>query len=115
MPIARVDRVKEQTTTTGTGTITLNGTAPTGFRIFSGNIADGYTVRYLIANSDQSEWEVGEGIFTASGTTLTRVTVFASSNSGSLVNFSAGTKEVSAVFTARDMRGLDFLVNQVFN
>jgi len=101
--LERKDRIKEETTTTGTGTVSLSGTAPTGFRTFVSAVTSGATVRYLIETTDQSEWEVGEGVFT-DGTpdTLTRVTVYASSNAGSLVDFSAGTKNVALVFTAND-------------
>ena len=84
------DRVKETTTTTGTGTITLAG-AVDGFQAFSA-IGDGNTTYYAIAGG--TEFEVGIGTYTSSGTTLSRDTVISSSNSGSLVNFSAGSKDV---------------------
>lgn len=92
------DRVKETTTTTGTGTVTLLGAA-TGYQSFSviGNANDTY---YCIAGQSSSEWEVGIGTYTSSGTTLSRTTVLESSNSGSLVNFSAGTKDVFVVYPA---------------
>jgi hypothetical protein len=90
MPIYK-DRVQETTTTTGTGTVTLGG-AVSGFRTFTSALADGDLVNYVIALG--AEWEVGEGTFTASGTTLSRTTVLASSNSNALVSFSAGTKNV---------------------
>jgi hypothetical protein len=103
MALERKDRIKDQTTTTGTGTVNLDASAPTGFRTFAAAVTSGATVRYLIESSDQSEWEIGEGVFT-DGTpdTLTRATVYSSSNSGSLVNFSAGTKTVSLIFCAAD-------------
>lgn len=88
------DRVKDTTTTTGTGDITLSGTAPTGYVTF--NTAFGTAGRkfyYCISSSGGSEWEVGKGYLSAS-TTLVRSQVTASSNSGSAVNFSAGTKDV---------------------
>jgi hypothetical protein len=84
------DRVRETTTTTGTGTVTLGG-AVSGFQTFSA-IGDGNTTYYTIAGG--TEWEVGVGTYTSSGTTLSRDTVLASSNSGSLVDFSAGPKDV---------------------
>ena len=90
MALVVKDRVKESTTTTGTGTITLGG-AYSGFQSFS-VIGDGNTTYYAIVGD--TEWEVGVGTYTASGTTLSRDTVFESSNSGSLVNFSVGTKNV---------------------
>lgn len=99
MPNLTADRVKETTTTTGTGTITLAG-AVAQFRSFASAFADGSVVQYAIVGQTGTEWEVGNGTFTASGTTLARTTVLASSNSGSAVNFSAGTKDVFATVTA---------------
>jgi hypothetical protein len=96
MPLVVADRVKETTTTTGTGTVTLLGAA-TGFQSFSA-IGDSNTTYYTIAGQTGSEWEVGIGTYTSSGTTLSRDTVLASSNSGSLVNFSAGTKDVFVTY-----------------
>lgn len=90
------DRVKETSTTTGTGTFTLAGAA-TGFASFSA-IGDGNTTYYTITAG--SQWEVGIGIYTASGTTLSRDTVLASSNNGNLVDFSAGSKDVFVVYPA---------------
>lgn len=90
------DRVKETTTTTGTGTITLAG-AVTGFQAFS-VIGDGNTTFYTIAEG--SEFEVGIGTFTASGTTLSRDTILESSNAGNAVNFSAGSKDVFVTYPA---------------
>ena len=92
MALVLKDRVQETTTTTGTGTLTLGG-AVTGYQSFSA-IGNANTTYYTIYASGGSEWEVGIGTYTASGTTLSRTTVLASSNSGSLVNFSAGTKNV---------------------
>jgi hypothetical protein len=92
MPLVIADRVRETTTTAGTGTVTLAG-AVTGFQTFS-VIGNGNTTYYTIAGQGTNEWEVGIGTYTASGTTLARTTVLSSSNAGSLVNFSAGTKDV---------------------
>ena len=92
------DRVKETTATTGTGTVTLDG-AVQDYQSFAA-IGDLNTTYYTIALSTSDEWEVGIGIYTASGTTLSRDTVLASSNSGSLVNFSAGEKDVFVVYPA---------------
>ncbi len=92
MALILKDRVQETTTTTGTGTLTLGG-AVTGYQSFSA-IGNANTTYYAIYGTGSSEWEVGIGTYTASGTTLSRDTVLASSNSGSLVNFSAGTKNV---------------------
>lgn len=104
MALERKDRAGDTSATTGTGTLTLDGAAPAGLRTFSAaGYTTGATVRYLIANASMSEWEVGEGAWTSSGSTLTRVTVYASTNAGALVNFSAGTKNVTAVMTVADL------------
>jgi len=86
------DRVRETTATTGTGTVTLAG-AVSGYQAFSA-IGNGNTTYYCIAGQGTNEWEVGIGTYTSAGTTLSRTTVLSSSNSGSLVPFSAGTKDV---------------------
>lgn len=92
MALVLADRIKETTTTTGTGTITLGG-AQTGFESFAG-IGDGNTTYYVIQHTSANEFEVGLGTYTSSGTTLSRDTIFTSSNSDAAVNFSAGTKIV---------------------
>lgn len=97
MPLVLADRVKDTTTTTGTGTVTLSGTPPTGFQAFS-VIGNGNTTYYTIAAG--SQWEVGIGTYSSTGPTLSRDTVLDSSNSGSLVNFSAGTKDVFVTYPA---------------
>ena len=88
-----LDRVKETTSLTGTGTVQLGG-AVTGFRRFRAESgADGRKVEYLIDNG--TEWEVGYGTFTqGSPDTISRDVVVRSSNSNAAVNFSAGTKTV---------------------
>jgi hypothetical protein len=96
MALVLKDRVQETTTTTGTGTITLLG-AVAGYQAFSA-VGNANTTYYTIAGQTTSEWEVGIGTYTLSGTTLSRDTVLASSNSGSLVTFSAGTKNVFLVY-----------------
>ena len=98
MAFVLADRVKETTTTTGTGTVTLLG-ASTGFQSFAA-IGNTNTTYYTIAGQTGSEWEVGIGTYTSSGTTLARTTVIASSNAGALVNFSAGTKDVFVTYPA---------------
>lgn len=98
MALVLKDRVKETSATTGTGTLTLAG-AVTDFQAFS-VIGNGNTTYYTITLPEGDEWEVGIGTYTASGTTLSRDTVLASSNSGSLVNFSAGDKDVFVVYPA---------------
>lgn len=98
MAFVVVDRVKETSTITGTGTVTLAG-AVTGFQSFSA-VGNANSTFYCIAAQSGTEWEVGVGTYTSSGTTLSRDTVLSSSNSGSLVNFSAGTKDVFVTFPA---------------
>jgi hypothetical protein len=98
MPLVVKDRVNETSTTTGTGTFTLAG-AVTGFQSFSA-IGNGNTTYYAIVLQGGSQWEVGLGTYTSSGTTLSRDTILASSNSGSAVNFSAGTKNVFCNYPA---------------
>lgn len=85
-----LDRVRETTTTTGTGTLTLAG-AVTGFQSFAA-VGNGNTCYYCV--TDGTNWEVGLGTYTSSGTTLARTTVLASSNSNAAVSFAAGTKQV---------------------
>jgi hypothetical protein len=92
------DRVKVTTTTTGTGTLTL-GSAVLGFQSFS-VIGDGNTTFYTIQDAASGDWEVGIGTYTSSGTTLSRDTVLESSNSGNLVNFGAGDKDVFVTYPA---------------
>ena len=92
------DRVKETSTTTGTGTLTLAG-AVGGFQSFS-FIGDGNTTYYAAIDLDAGDWEVGLGTYTASGTTLSRDTILESSNSGSAVNFGAGEREVFVTYPA---------------
>jgi len=91
------DFVVEESTTTGTGSLTLSG-ALNNMRRFSDVCSTGDTVRYIIKGVDSGgvptgEWEVVEGAYSAANT-LTRVTVIASSNSDALVNFSSGPKQV---------------------
>jgi len=96
MALIFADRVQETTTTTGTGTVTLAG-AVTGFQSFSA-IGNGNTTYYNI--TDGTSWEVGIGTYTSSGTTLSRDTVLSSSNSGSLVSFTSGSKNVFCTYPA---------------
>ena len=88
------DRVKDTTTTTGTGSVTLSGTAPTGFRTFADAYGTAATqVPYVIAAQSGADWEVGYGTLSSS-TTLARTVILASSNAGAVGDVSAGTKDV---------------------
>jgi enterochelin esterase-like enzyme len=84
------DRVKETSTTTGTGNITLAGAASGGFVSFASVMSVGDTFNYCIQDQSGSAWEVGIGTYSGTNT-LTRTTVLASSNSGLAVNFSSGS------------------------
>jgi hypothetical protein len=100
MALVLNDRVKETTTTTGTGTLNLAGAA-TNFETFVAGIGDGNTVYYAIVHQDQPEFEVGLGTVTdATPDTLSRTTILSSSNSDGLVSFSAGTKDVFCTLPA---------------
>lgn len=93
------DRVKETTTTTGTGTITLAG-AVTGFETFAAGIGNSNTTYYCIALQDGSEFEVGLGTLSSDSSTIARTTVISSSNSDNAVDFSSGTKDVFCTLPA---------------
>jgi hypothetical protein len=95
MALVLKDRVREQSTTTGTGSFTLTG-AVTGFQSFSSAIGNTNTTYYTI--SDNTNWEIGIG--TVSAGAISRDTVLTSSNAGSLVNFPAGTKDVFVSYSA---------------
>jgi hypothetical protein len=105
MALVLADRVQETTLTTGTGTVTLAG-AVLGFQTFA-VIGNGNTTFYTIADQGGSNWEVGIGTYTASGTTLSRDTVLASSNGGALVDFTAGTKTAFVTYPSEKSVNLD--------
>ena len=100
MAFVIADRVKETTSTTGTGTVTLLGAA-TGFQSFAA-VGDTNTTYYTIAAQTGTEWEVGIGTYASSGTTLARTTVFSNSSGTqpSALSFSAGTKDVFVTYPA---------------
>lgn len=95
MALVIADRVRETSTTTGTGTLTLDG-AVTGFRTFSSAIGDTNTCYYTITLG--ADYEIGVG--TVGAGTLARTTVLKSSNSNNAVNFGAGTKDVFVTYAA---------------
>jgi len=100
MALVLNDRVKETTTTTGTGTINLGG-AQTNFETFVAGIGNSNTTYYAIVHRSSAEFEVGLGTITdASPDTLARTTIISSSNSDSAVDFSAGTKDVFCTMPA---------------
>ena len=98
MALVVADRVKETTTTTGTGSVTLAGAA-LGYQTFA-VVGNGNTTYYCIAGQGTSEWEVGIGTYSTTGPTLARTTVLSSSNSNNAVNFSSGTKDVFVTYPA---------------
>jgi hypothetical protein len=104
MALVLEDRVREQSTTIGTGTITLTG-AVIGYQTFSGAIGNGNTCYYTISNPGTVEWEVGIG--TVSAGQLARTTILSSSNAGSLVTFTAGTKDVFVTYPSEKAVYLD--------
>lgn len=98
------DRVKDTSTTTGTGTITVSGTPADTFVAFGTAYAVGDIVPYVIAHQSANEWEVGQGIL-ATATTISRdagKVQAGSSGVGVLVNFSAGTKDIFVNLSATD-------------
>lgn len=98
MALVIADRVKETTTTSGTGSVTLLGAA-TGYQSFA-VIGNGNTTYYCIADQGGANWEVGVGTYSTTGPTLARTTVLSSSNSGSLVNFTTALKDVFVTYPA---------------
>ena len=92
MALILADRIKENTTTTGTGTVVLGG-AQTGYQSFAA-IGDGNTTYYTIADQTGSTWEVGIGTYYSGNVSLARTTILSSSNAGAVANFTAGTKDV---------------------
>ena len=115
MALVLKDRVKETSTTAGTGTLTLAGAAA-GFQSFSA-IGNGNTTYYAIVDSTAGTWEVGIGTYTSSGTTLSRTTVLSSSNGGSLVSFAANSKDVFCTYPSEKsvyLNSADVVTQQAF-
>lgn len=108
MALVLADRVLETTTSTGSGTITLAG-AKQGYQSFA-VVGNGNQTYYTIAS--QSQWEVGIGTYTASGTTLSRDTVLSSSSSGAKVTFSAGAKDVFVTYPSEKSVVNNILTNE---
>jgi len=108
MALVLADRVLETTTSTGSGTITLAG-AKQGYQSFA-VVGNGNQTYYTIAGG--TEWEVGIGTYTSSGTTLSRDTVLSSSNSNNKVTFSVGAKDVFVTYPSEKSQVRVVLVNE---
>jgi hypothetical protein len=106
MAFITADRVLDSSTSTGTGAFVVSGTPAAGYRTFSAVMSVSDTCYYSIQGQTTSEWEVGLGTY-SSANTLTRTTVYSSSNSGSAVTFSAGTKNVFITMAAARSPQLD--------
>jgi hypothetical protein len=106
MALVLKDRVKETSTTTGTGAFALTPISGGPFNTFS-VIGDGNSTYYAIASQSTNEWEVGIGTYTASGSTLSRDTILESSSSNAIVDFTAGTKDVFVTYPTEKAVFLD--------
>jgi hypothetical protein len=106
MAFVTADRVSDTSSTAGSGSFTVSGTAPSGYRTFSAVLSVGDTFYYSIQHQSLNEWEVGLGTYT-SANTFSRTTVYSSSNAGSVVTFSAGTKDVFITMAAGRSLQLD--------
>jgi hypothetical protein len=107
MPVFR-DRVKDTSTTTGTGNVTLSGTAPTGYQTFATAFAvtsDVFT--YCIVDNTSGQWETGGGYLSASTTLVRSDPMDGSSGLFTLVNFGAGTKDVFCTAVAHFLEDTD--------
>ena len=111
MALVLNNRVRETTSTTGTGAVTLGG-AVGGFQTFAAGIGNDNTTYYAISINTENEWEVGLGTLNADSSTLTRTTVLESSNSDSAVDFAAGSKEVFCTLPSEKAVYLDASGNQ---
>jgi hypothetical protein len=115
MALIQADRVKETASAPGTGAVTLAG-AVTGFQRFSAVMTTNDVCYYTIADQSGSNWEVGIGTYSGVNT-LTRTTILASSNSGSVVNFTSGTQDVFITYPALTAipRGRAIINNMVYS
>jgi len=114
MALVLKDRVKETTTTTGTGAISLGG-AVANFQAFSAVLSDADTTYYAIIDVTNSDYEVGLGTYASGGNTLARTTILESSNGGSAVDFGAGSKNVFIAYPAEKSVYLDASDQLVIN
>jgi len=99
MAFVTADRVRDTSTTAGSGSFSVSGTAPAGYRTFSAVLSVSDTFYYSIQHQTLDEWEVGLGTY-SSANTFDRTTIYSSSNAGSAVTFSAGTKDVFITMAA---------------
>ena len=106
MAFVTADHVLDTSTSTGTGGIVVSGTAPSNYRTFSAVLSVGDTFYYGVQHQSADEWEVGLGTY-SSANTITRTTVYSSSNSNSAVTFSAGTKDVYITLVSSRTAQLD--------
>lgn len=106
MAFVTADRVLDTSTSTGTGAIVVSGTPPNGYRTFSAVLSTSDTFYYSIQHQTLNEWEVGLGTY-SSANTFARTTIYSSSNAGSAVTFSAGTKDVFITMAAARSLQLD--------
>lgn len=97
MAIVNADRVRENTTTTGSGALILLGAVRT-FRTFLDGVGNGNQCYYAIVHNTLNEWEVGLGTVASGGSALARNVVYSSSNGNALVDFSAGTKQIAVIY-----------------
>jgi|TARA_B100001094_G_scaffold134955_2_gene130702 hypothetical protein len=114
MALVLKDRVKETTATTGTGAISLGG-AVANFQAFSAVLSNADTTYYAIVDTTNTAFEVGLGTYASSGNTLTRTTVLESSNSGSAVDFGAGSKSIFIAYPGEKSAYLDASNQLVIN
>ena len=113
MALVLNNRVRETTSTTGTGTVTLGG-AVGGFQTFAAGIGNSNTTYYAISINSENEWEVGLGTLSADSSTLARTNPpLESSNGDALVDFSAGSKEVFCTLPSEKAVYLDASDDQV--
>jgi hypothetical protein len=101
------DRVRDTSTTTGSGNFTVSGSAPSTYRTFSAVCTAADTFPYFIASQTLNEWEVGLATY-SSANVFARTTIYSSSNAGSIVTFSTGTKDVVLSDTAEKSGVNDF-------
>ena len=106
MAFVTADRVRDTSTTAGSGSFSVSGTAPSGYRTFSAVLSVSDTFYYSIQHQTLNEWEVGLGTY-SSANTFARTTIYSSSNAGSAVTFSAGTKDVFITMAAARSPQLD--------